>query len=195
MSAGEQLLAALVLYGLPVLFGCTALSSMGFPMPGISMLLVAAGVYAAQGEWKLWQVLWGSGLAAVFGDLCAFFVVRRAGRARFLIWASKIGMRQPVRRALDYRVGPPGVSIFVTRWLVPLATVVNIQSGASTYPWKRFFLWCACGQALWVLLCVLPGFYFSDRIQELAGILGDLGSASFGLLVIVFLIWQIRKGP
>ncbi len=124
MSAGEQLLAALVLYGLPVLFGCTALSSMGFPMPGISMLLVAAGVYAAQGEWKLWQVLWGSGLAAVFGDLCAFFVVRRAGRARSRL------PRWPPRRLdiCDPLVGTIGHGGQYSEWSLhlPLETILFV---------------------------------------------------------------------
>src|SRR5947208_2279714 len=56
MSITDQLLAALSQYGLPMLFGVTAIAAVGVPLP-ISLMLVAAGSFVELGEMKLWQVI------------------------------------------------------------------------------------------------------------------------------------------
>lgn len=194
MTLGDQLVALLFLYGLPVLFGCTAVCCFGVPMPGLSLLLVAAGSYAQQAEWSLGEVLLGGVLAAVAGDVCGFGLARAAGQPRILGWAARLGLREPIRKAVDYQKEAQGPAIFLSRWLVPLGPWVNFNCGMSDYPWPRFLAWSLLGQSLWVLLYVVPGYLFSDRVQELAQMLGDLSWVSVGLLVVAMLIWQIRKG-
>jgi hypothetical protein len=49
MTITDQVLAALLLYGLPVLFGVILICSIGVPFP-ISLMLVAAGSFVEQGE-------------------------------------------------------------------------------------------------------------------------------------------------
>ena len=48
MSITDQLLEAVLLYGLPVLFGVILIASVGVPFP-ISLTLVAAGSFVKQG--------------------------------------------------------------------------------------------------------------------------------------------------
>jgi len=52
VSITDQLLGALSLYGLPVLFGVLVIGCAGVPLPA-SLLLVAAGSFAHLGEMKL----------------------------------------------------------------------------------------------------------------------------------------------
>ena len=52
MNLTDQLLAALSLYGLPVLFGVIAIAAAGVPMP-VTLMLVAAGSFVELGEMKL----------------------------------------------------------------------------------------------------------------------------------------------
>ena len=55
MSITDQLLAALALYGPPVLFVVLMIGCAGIPLPS-SLMLVAAGSFVQQGEMNLWQV-------------------------------------------------------------------------------------------------------------------------------------------
>jgi membrane protein YqaA with SNARE-associated domain len=79
MSVTDQVLAALFLYGLPVLFSVILICSVGVPFP-ISLMLVAAGSFVEQGEMKLWQVVAVASVAAVLGDQIAYGLSRWGGR-------------------------------------------------------------------------------------------------------------------
>ena len=79
MSITDQVLAALLVYGLPVLFGVILVCSVGIPFP-ISLMLVAAGSFVEQGEMKLWQVIAVASLAAILGDQIAYGLSRWGGR-------------------------------------------------------------------------------------------------------------------
>ncbi len=78
MSIIDQLLAALSQYGLPMLFGVTAIAAVGVPLP-ISLMLVAAGSFVELGEMKLWQVIVVAGGAAVLGDQVGYALGRWGG--------------------------------------------------------------------------------------------------------------------
>ncbi|MDD2309402.1 MAG: hypothetical protein PHH91_07445 [Desulfuromonadaceae bacterium] len=68
MSFADRLLAAILLYGLPAIFGVTLIAAVGAPLP-TNLMLVAAGSFAEQGEMTLWQVIIVVSTAAVLGDL------------------------------------------------------------------------------------------------------------------------------
>lgn len=46
------------------------------------------------------------------------------------------------------------------------------------------------GEVLWVVLYVMLGRIFSDRVQELMDLLGNLGWVNLGLVVAVVLGWK-----
>src|ERR1044072_6876747 len=62
-SMADQLLAALLLYGLPVLFAIILIASIGVPLP-VTLMLVAAGSFAKQGEMKVTSVIIAASSAA-----------------------------------------------------------------------------------------------------------------------------------
>jgi membrane protein DedA with SNARE-associated domain len=64
---------------------------------------------------------------------------------------------------------------------------LNFTSGISHYPWRSFIVWDAPGQVLWVVLYVMLGYVFSDRVQYIAEILGNLGWAILALIVAIIL--------
>jgi membrane protein DedA with SNARE-associated domain len=72
-----------------------------------------------------------------------------------------------------------------------LGPVVNITSGLTGYPWPRFLLYDVLGEALWVILYVMLGRFFSDRVQEMSELLGDFVWMIVGLLVVAVLGWKL----
>jgi len=192
MSITDQLLAAFLLYGLPVLFGAVVIASVGFPLLPVSLLLVAAGSFVEQGELKLWQVIIVASTAAVLGDQIGYGLARWGGRRLVARVTRKIGGQAKIQKAeaLAKRWGGPG--IFFSRWLVTeLGPWINVTSGIAGYPWRRFILWDVLGEVLWVVLYVMLGYTFSDRVQAIAEVLGNLAWVILGLIAAVILGWKI----
>jgi membrane protein DedA with SNARE-associated domain len=144
---------------------------------------------------RLQRLLWiiVAAAAAVLGDQIGYGVVRWGGRRLVARISRRIGGGQnPVAEALAKRWGGPG--IFFSRWLVTeLGPWINVTSGIAEYPWRRFILWDALGEALRVVLYVMLDRIFSDRVQDIAEILANLAWVILGLIVAFMLGWKIAQ--
>ena len=193
MNITDQVLAALLVYGLPVLFGVILICSVGVPFP-ISLMLVAAGSFVEQGDMKLWQVIAVASVAAVLGDQIAYGLSRWGGRRLINRLSRKIGGEAKIKQAEALTKRWSGAGIFLSRWLITaLGPWVNVASGIAAYPWRRFLLWDVLGEVLWVILYVGIGYAFSNRVQAIAEILGNLAWVIAGLIVTVILGWQLVR--
>jgi membrane-associated protein len=189
----DQLLAALSQYGLPVLFGVIAISAAGVPLP-ISLMLVAAGSFVELGEMKLWQVIVVASAGAVLGDQIGYALGRWGGRRLVARLKQRTNGEAKLREADVFARRWGGAGIFFSRWLVtPLGPWVNLTSGMAGYSWSRFLCWDVAGEVLWVVLYVMLGKLFSDRVQALVEILGNLTWVIVGVIAAVLLGWQLRQ--
>lgn len=187
MSISDQLLAALLVYGLPVLFGVILIASIGVPLP-VTLMLVAAGSFAKQGEMKLTYIILAASGAAILGDHIGYGLSRWGGRRLVDRITNKIGGASKIKKAeaLSRRWG--GAGVFFSRWLITeLGPWINVTSGLTGYPWPRFVLWDVLGEILWVSLYVMLGYIFSDRVQYLVEILGNLAWVILGVIVTIIL--------
>ena len=193
MSITDQVLGALLVYGLPVLFGAIFVCSFGFPFP-VSLVLVAAGSFAQQGEMKLWQVIVVATVSAVLGDNLEYGLARWGGRRLISRISRRIGGEARIKEAESFTRQWSGAGIFLSRWLVaPLGPWVNVTSGIASYPWQRFLLWDLLGQLLWVVIYVILGYVFSDRVQAMVEVLGNLAWVIVGLIIAFILGWKLVR--
>ena len=193
MSITDQVLAALLVHGLPVLFGVILVCSVGVPFP-ISLMLVAAGSFVEQGEMKLWQVIAVASVAAVLGDQIAYGLSRWGGRRLVNRLSRKLGVEEKIKQAEALTNRWSGAGIFFSRWLVTaLGPWVNVASGMAAYPWKRFVFWDVLGEVVWVVLYVSIGYAFSNRVQAIGEILGNLTWVIVGLILTTILGRQMVK--
>ena len=193
MNLTDQLLAALSLYGLPVLFGVIAIAAVGLPMP-VTLMLVAAGSFVELGEMKLWQVLVVASSAAVLGDQIGYALGRWGGHNALERLRRRKNGEAKIAQARAFAKRWGGAGIFFTRWLVtPLGPWLNLTSGIANYPWGAFLIWDVLGETLWVVIYVLLGKFFSGRVQALLDILGNLSWVIVGLIAAVILTWQLLR--
>jgi membrane protein DedA with SNARE-associated domain len=193
LNLTDQLLAALSLYGLPVLFGVIAIAAAGVPMP-VTLMLVAAGSFVELGEMKLWQVLVVASSAAVLGDQIGYALGRWGGHGVLERLRRRKNGEAKIAQAHAFAKRWGGAGIFFTRWLVtPLGPWLNLTSGITNYPWGAFLIWDVLGETLWVFIYVLLGKFFSGRVQALLDILGNLSWVIVGLIAAVILAWQLLR--
>ena len=187
----DQLLAWVSLYGVPALFVILLVTCLGVPFPGTLMLL-AVGSFVAQGEMKLWQVLVVGSAGAIGGDQIGYWLGRWGGRRLVHRITDKVGGADMIKRAEAFAQHWGGAGIFFSRWLVgPLGPWINLSSGITEYPWPRFTLWDVLGEMLWVVLYVILGKTFSDRVQGLAELLGNLTWVIVGVIAAIILGWKL----
>lgn len=189
----DYLLSALGVYGLPVLFVGLLFGGMGLPLPG-SLMLLAAGSFVEQGDMSMWPVVALSAAGAIIGDNLGYALGRFGGRRLARRLSRLMGGGSRLKAAEAWLMRREGVAVFISRWLLtPLAPFVNITCGVTGYSWPRFLLYCVLGESLWVMLYVLLGRFFSDRVQEMSELLGDFVWTIVGLLFVVLLGWSLFR--
>jgi len=193
LNINDQLLAAMALYGLPVFFGVIFFSSLGIPVPA-TFTLVVAGSFAQLGDMDIWWVLALGILAAIVGDQTAYAIGHWGGDRLVKRVTARFGGASQLEKA-EKAVNRWGwVGIFFSRWLVTsLGPWISYTSGITTYSYYRYLLWDITGEVLWVILYVLAGELFSDRVQALIDMLGSLVWVEIGLIAAAIFGWLLYR--
>jgi len=188
----DQLLAAVSQYGPPALFGIVAIAAIGAPLP-ITLLLIVVGSMISQGAMNLWWAIGVASAGSILGDQAGYAIGRWGGQVVVTKLSRLFGKRANLQ-AMEAKAkawGGPG--IFMTRWLLsPLGPWINLASGTAGYPWRRFLLWDILGEITGAVVFISLGWFFSDSVMALYGVLGDLTWAIAALLAAIILGYQLR---
>ncbi|MBN8809305.1 MAG: DedA family protein [Sphingomonas sp.] len=188
-----QLLELLTTYGMPVLFVLMAMVSVGVPFPS-SLTLIALGSFVAQGDLDFWPVVLVGTAGAVAGDQVGYAIGYWGGRPLVDRATRRFGGADKVEAAEAFSRKWAGPGIFFSRWLIgPLGPWINVTSGLSSYSWPRFVMIDVVGELLWLLIYVSLGRAFSDQVQAIADILGNLAWVVVGLLAVALIGWKLFK--
>lgn len=182
----DFLLTQVINYGAPLLGIIVFIGGLGVPLP-CTALVIAAGAFARQG-FLTWQtaalisivcVVIGDGLSYSMGYYASGDVLKRfSGKPQWL----------EAERAFQ-KWGP--LSIFFSRFLVTaIALPVNLLSGTTRYPVRKFFLYDALGEAVWIFGYGGLGYLFGSQWEAVNEFLGNFGGLTLGVLVFVFGVRQ-----
>jgi membrane protein DedA with SNARE-associated domain len=134
-------------------------------------------------------------VGSVAGDQIGFAVGRWGGKKLIARFKGLLGNAERIKKldAKTKRWG--GAGVFFSRWLVtPLGPWINLASGATNYSWLRFTVWDVLGESFGAFLFIWLGHVFSDRVQAVGTVFGDLAWAILGVLVAAFLGWKLFAG-
>jgi membrane protein DedA with SNARE-associated domain len=177
-------------YGVVAVFVILTLESLGIPLPGESLLIVAA-ILAGRGDISFPGLLVAAWAGSVLGDNIGYLIGRMLGRRLVLRYGAKIGLTpERLRRveAVFAQYGP--VTVAFARFVNLLRQLNGVVAGTVNMEWRRFMAFNALGGALWVLAWTMAGFYLSRhgaRIDELLHKLGYLG-ALFAAIALVLIL-------
>jgi membrane-associated protein len=187
----DQLLAAVSQYGAPALFGIVAIAAIGVPFP-ITLLLIVTGSMISQGVMNPWWAIGAAGVGSVLGDQAGYAIGRWGGQTVITKLTGLFGKRANLQ-AMEAKAkawGGPG--IFITRWLLSaLGPWINLACGTAGYPWRRFLFWDVLGEFTGAAVFISLGWFFSDRVIALYGVLGNLTWAIAALLAAIILGYEL----
>ncbi len=193
-------------YGVAAVFMILTLESLGLPLPGESLLVIAA-VLAGRGDLSFPGLLVAAWAGSVLGDNIGYLIGRMLGHRLILRYGAKIGVtaeRLHRVEAVFARYGP--VTVAFARFFAVLRQLNGVVAGTVQMDWGRFMAFNALGGALWVLAWTMAGFYLSRHGAGIAallhklGYLGALFAAIALILVLIYLFGhrvfaRLRGGP
>lgn len=195
------LLGFLLAYGYLALGLSAFVGAAGVPLP-ITLLLLAAGAFSAQGDFNIVALTVIAIVALVAGD-CAGYLVGRFWGSKALDWLprSRFGERfvkpQDIERSRRYFGQHGGWAIFLTRFLITaLGGVTNLVAGAESFPLRPFLLYDISGEAVGAILTLGLGFLLGASWEAMGDVLGAISLLALGLaclLICSYMLLSYRK--
>ncbi len=187
------LLTLLQEYGYPILWLSIFIGAIGIPLPN-SLVLLAAGAFAALGDFNFALLAAVSISAFVAGDTTSYWIGRRWG-SRLLLWLEgRLIKAQTLERSRVYFERLGGWAILSSRFLVSaLGGAINLLAGAEMYPYKRFVLYDIAGETLGALLPLTLGYIFGASWDAVGDLLGSFSFFIVALLVALVLGYQTLR--
>ncbi len=153
-------------YGYIGLFAVSFIAAFALPIPS-SVALAVSGALAAEGYLNIWYVLVVALCANVLADLIGFFLARRYGREVIESIGLSFMLRSRAYRWLDgYIEAFPQSIIYTTRLMTEAGPAVNLLAGISSVRTRTFLLFDLLGEASYVLLFGLAGYFLGDAWQS-----------------------------
>jgi membrane protein DedA with SNARE-associated domain len=162
-------------YGASAVFLILTLESFGAPLPGESLLIVAA-ILAGRGDISFLSLFISAWAGAVIGDNIGYVIGRKLGHGLISRFGGKIGLT-PERlgkvEAVFARYGP--VTVCFARFFNVLRQLNGIVAGSLEMDWRQFLAFNALGGAIWVLLWTTAGRYLGSHGADIAALARKLG--------------------
>jgi membrane protein DedA with SNARE-associated domain len=187
-------------YGAAAVMVILTFESLGAPLPGESLLILAS-VLAGRGELSLPLLMLSAWAGAVLGDNIGYVIGKRLGRAMILRYGGKIGINADRLNRVEAVFGQYGpFTVAFARFVNILRQLNGVVAGMLKMDWRRFLVFNALGGALWVSAWTLTGFYLGAHVSDIRVIAHDLEHAGailgLGLLTaaLVYGIYRLRHG-
>jgi membrane-associated protein len=192
------LLTWLVDYSYPIVGLTVLVAAIGVPLPS-TVLILAAGAMAADGDPSPYGLVAVIVLAAVLGDALSYGLARVGGGAAIDRWGPRVGLAAeriaPLERRFE-RWG--GLLVVATRCvLTGLALPTNLVAGAARYPASAFLGYALIGESIWAGGLTGLGWWYGTNWVALLDYLNDAFAALTALAVaavLAFVLIRLLRG-
>jgi membrane protein DedA with SNARE-associated domain len=192
----HQLEPALNKFGYAAVFALVLVEDFGVPVPGETVLVLAA-VYAGAGRLNIVLVALFGFAGAVIGDNIGFALGHFGGRplaeryGRFVFLTP-----ERLDRATAFFERHGGKIIVVARFIEGLRQANGIIAGITGMHWRRFLAFNALGAALWVAVWTTIGYASGahiDSIYNTATKYSVYLAIAFGVLVALLIVRHVVR--
>ena len=192
------LLSLLQSYGYLALWITVFVAAVGLPIP-ITLVLLAAGAFAAIGDFNIALLFIISFSALVCGDNVGYLIGRICG-SKVLNWIehskkwNRLIPPKTIARSRYYFRNLGGWAIFLSRFLFSaLGGVINLLSGSELYSYRYFLLFDTSGEALGAIIPLLLGYLFGASWEAVGDVLGYSSFLILCLLVVILLVIRLIR--
>jgi membrane-associated protein len=193
-TLGEEILAALLVYGYPVLGLTLLLGTMGAPFPS-ALSVVVAGSLVARGEMNWFWAAVVVVTSSASGDLAGYGLGRLFG-GEFLERRGRwLGFTAARRARVELLFQQWGIlTVLLSRSLLSfLSSAVNLLAGAGRYRLRVFLLFSIVGRMIWTSAYLGLGYGFGVAIEAAADFPNRLSGLLASLVALAALGFMIHR--
>ena len=161
----QQLVSSYGYWAIALIVG---LESMGIPLPGETILVLAAIYAAADPALNIWMVIAAATIGSIIGDNAGYYVGKHYAYALMVRYGKHIGVsptRIKVGQYLFRRHG--GKVVFFGRFVALLRILAAFLAGVNHMPWRSFLIANAAGAVLWAASFGVSGYFFGVLLLQL----------------------------
>jgi membrane-associated protein len=159
-----SVIGALTLIGV-IIFAESAFL-VGLFIPGGDTLLLAAGIFAAQGSLPLIGVIAVIFVAAVVGDNVGYYIGEKTGPRVFKKKEGVFFRKDYAERAEAFYKRHGGKTVVIARFIAYVRTFVPLLAGIAKMPRGKFIFYNIFGALFWTLTLVLIGYWLGKELAD-----------------------------
>jgi membrane protein DedA with SNARE-associated domain len=181
-------------YGYAIVFLVVAAESLGLPLPGETILALAA-VSAGTHQMSIAGVIAAAAAGAVIGDNVGYWIGRWGGYRLLRRYGHYIRVderRLLIGRYLADRHG--GKVVLFGRFVSILRTYAALLAGTTQMGWRRFLVFNAAGGVLWAATYGVAFAYFGSAVTSLQPSVAVAAGAVALIAFVTGLVVVRRKG-
>jgi membrane protein DedA with SNARE-associated domain len=183
-------------YGYLAVVGLVLIEDFGIPVPGETVLILAA-VYAGSGRLNIALVALLGFAGALLGDNIGFAIGHFGGRPLVERYGRYIFITpERLNKATQFFERHGGKIIIVARFIEGLRQANGIIAGISGMHWARFLVFNAIGAALWVIVWTSVGYFAGSNIDTIyneATRYSRYLAVAFLVLVVAYIVRRVMR--
>src|SRR5262249_36834003 len=126
------------------------LESVGLPLPGETILLLAAIYAATEPSFNVWVLIAVAAMGAIVGDNLGYWLGLRYGYALLLRYGDRIGIFESRIKLGQYLFLKHGAKVvFLGRFVALLRILAAFLTGLNRMPWRAFLIANPSGGFIW----------------------------------------------
>jgi undecaprenyl-diphosphatase len=189
----DRILLLIEHYGYLVVFFGVMLESVGIPVPGETILIVA-GVMVYQGTLKPADTLVLGISGTILGNQIGYWAGRGGGRLFALRWGYYVGITpQRLARVEGFFTRHGGKSVFLARFVPWLRAFGALVAGISHMNRRIFLFYNVLAGAVWATASVMVGYLFGESLDLLETWVGLVSVLLALLLVLVLTFYRAYR--
>src|SRR5262245_35538317 len=160
------------------------LESMGIPLPGETVLVLAAIYAASDPSLNIGLVIAAAAIGSILGDNAGYWIGHRYAYAAVLRYGRYLGLSEPRIKVGQYLFRKHGGKVvFFGRFVALLRILAAFLAGVNRMPWRAFLLANAAGASLWAGVFGVGAYSFGKLLFELHAV---LATVMFIAAVLIF---------
>jgi membrane protein DedA with SNARE-associated domain len=183
-----------VSYGYLAVFSLVGLESLGVPVPGETVLIIAGTYAGLTHHLSVWGIVGAAAAGAIIGDTIGFWVGDKGGYRLLRRYGKYVRFDEPkikVARYLFARHG--GKVVFFGRFVAVLRTYAAFLAGTTRMHYRKFLFFNATGGILWACVYGFGSYFAGSTIEKLNGWLTWVFVALAVVSIVVAILLVRRK--
>jgi membrane protein DedA with SNARE-associated domain len=189
LHALHQFLGEYGYWALALLIG---LESMGIPLPGETILVMASLHAGHRGE-SIVPVIAAAVAGAIIGDNVGYYFGRELGFRFLLRFGRYVGITDGRIKLGQYLFMRHGAKVvFFGRFFAILRCLAAFLAGVNQLSWPRFLVANAAGAIVWATIFGLGAYFFGRHFTHVIGPL-SLAAFALGAIVVIGAALYLRR--